>query len=246
MCSPRNAPHSCWPSSRPSAEYGFRHRPTRPVESLSVACPSGQRSTPRKRVWGQLHRGFESHRYRFTKGPDRTGRGPSTCPRAARVNARAAGGRWRDVRGSRKRHRARGRVAFGGCVRGAGGGAAPGETGRAPVGTPTTGAASGGSCGARSHSGESRFPAPGIPARSRGTPPSCATARGRAPVQSPHSRGPSSRGVNAALTRWAVRWISCAAAGGRPGRATAAPRQGGRPVRWLRRRRSACISCSSS
>ena len=29
-----------------------------------VACPSGQRSTPRKRVWGQLHRGFESHRHR--------------------------------------------------------------------------------------------------------------------------------------------------------------------------------------
>ena len=29
-----------------------------------VACPSGLRSTPRKRVWGKLHRGFKSHRHR--------------------------------------------------------------------------------------------------------------------------------------------------------------------------------------
>src|SRR5665647_1609326 len=34
------------------------------VTSLPVACPSGQRSTPRKRVWGRLHRGFKSHRHR--------------------------------------------------------------------------------------------------------------------------------------------------------------------------------------
>ncbi len=35
-----------------------------PVTSSAVACPSGQRSTPRKRVWGQPHRGFKSHRHR--------------------------------------------------------------------------------------------------------------------------------------------------------------------------------------
>jgi hypothetical protein len=29
-----------------------------------VACPSGLRSTPRKRVWVQAHRGFKSHRHR--------------------------------------------------------------------------------------------------------------------------------------------------------------------------------------
>ena len=29
-----------------------------------VACPSGLRSTPRKRVWVRAHRGFKSHRYR--------------------------------------------------------------------------------------------------------------------------------------------------------------------------------------
>ena len=37
------------------------------VTSLPVACPSGQRSTPRKRVWGRLHRGFKSHRHRQTE-----------------------------------------------------------------------------------------------------------------------------------------------------------------------------------
>ena len=41
-----------------------RMHKARPVGFRTVACPSGQRSTPRKRVWGQLHRGFESHRHR--------------------------------------------------------------------------------------------------------------------------------------------------------------------------------------
>ena len=36
------------------------------VISAAVACPSGQRSAPRKRVWGQPHRGFKSHRHRHT------------------------------------------------------------------------------------------------------------------------------------------------------------------------------------
>ena len=36
----------------------------RPVPSPAVACPSGLRSTPRKRVWVQAHRGFKSHRHR--------------------------------------------------------------------------------------------------------------------------------------------------------------------------------------
>ena len=35
-----------------------------PVTSSAVACPSGRRSTPRKRVRGQLLRGFKSHRHR--------------------------------------------------------------------------------------------------------------------------------------------------------------------------------------
>ncbi len=36
------------------------------VLSFAVACPSGQRSAPRKRVWGQPHRGFKSHRHRHS------------------------------------------------------------------------------------------------------------------------------------------------------------------------------------
>ena len=36
----------------------------------AVACPSGQRSTPRKRVWVKAHRGFKSHRHRqIRQGP---------------------------------------------------------------------------------------------------------------------------------------------------------------------------------
>ncbi|SPD88380.1 exported protein of unknown function [Micropruina glycogenica] len=38
-----------------------------PIESPTVACPSGLRSTPRKRVWVFAHRGFKSHRHR--QGP---------------------------------------------------------------------------------------------------------------------------------------------------------------------------------
>ena len=41
-------------------------RPRAPVPSPAVACPSGRRSTPRKRVRGQPLRGFKSHRHRQT------------------------------------------------------------------------------------------------------------------------------------------------------------------------------------
>ena len=43
---------------------GFRDARGGPVTSPAVACPSGLRSTPRKRVWVQAHRGFKSHRHR--------------------------------------------------------------------------------------------------------------------------------------------------------------------------------------
>ena len=49
----------------------------RPVTSPAVACPSGLRSTPRKRVWVQAHRGFKSHRHR---------RGASTVFEAASID----------------------------------------------------------------------------------------------------------------------------------------------------------------
>ena len=50
-----------------------------PVPSSAVACPSGLRSTPRKRVRGQLLRGFKSHRHRHVEGPPHAFRGgPST------------------------------------------------------------------------------------------------------------------------------------------------------------------------
>ena len=51
----------------------FLGRPRPLVPSSAVACPSGLRSTPRKRVWVQAHRGFKSHRHRH--GPS-TDRGP--------------------------------------------------------------------------------------------------------------------------------------------------------------------------
>ena len=41
-----------------------RAAPGPPVTYPAVACPSGLRSTPRKRVRGQLLRGFKSHRHR--------------------------------------------------------------------------------------------------------------------------------------------------------------------------------------
>src|SRR5918996_987873 len=43
---------------------GFSSRPGRSGNLAAVACPSGLRTTPRKRVWGQPPRGFESHRHR--------------------------------------------------------------------------------------------------------------------------------------------------------------------------------------
>jgi hypothetical protein len=59
-------------------EGGGRCRPLRVLKTLvissAVACPSGQRSAPRKRVWGQPHRGFKSHRHRHTFSWDLGGR----------------------------------------------------------------------------------------------------------------------------------------------------------------------------
>ena len=47
--------------SRASGLCGYA---AEPVPSSAVACPSGLRSTPRKRVWAQVHPGFESLRHR--------------------------------------------------------------------------------------------------------------------------------------------------------------------------------------
>ena len=47
----------------------FGARDADPVRSSAVACPSGLRSTPRKRVRGQLLRGFKSHRHRSCPWP---------------------------------------------------------------------------------------------------------------------------------------------------------------------------------
>ena len=49
------------PRARP-ADFGATRRVRYPRPA--VACPSGLRSTPRKRVWVQAHRGFKSHRHR--------------------------------------------------------------------------------------------------------------------------------------------------------------------------------------
>ena len=43
----------------------------RPVPFCAVACPSGLRSTPRKRVRVHALRGFKSHRHRHAQGPSR-------------------------------------------------------------------------------------------------------------------------------------------------------------------------------
>jgi hypothetical protein len=52
-------------------------RSERRVSFLSVACPSGRRSAPRKRVKVHAFRGFKSHRYRSAMG--------DVCPRSART-----------------------------------------------------------------------------------------------------------------------------------------------------------------
>lgn len=81
------------------------------VESSAVACPSGQRSAPRKRVWGQPHRGFKSHRHRhgvLTKvgtpdlrnppgGADRRFRGGFRLSRAVRSGAQPGPVAGRDL-----------------------------------------------------------------------------------------------------------------------------------------------------
>ncbi len=47
-------------SSLVRGEAGLKRR----LGSITVECPSGRRSTPRKRVRGQLLRGFKSHLHR--------------------------------------------------------------------------------------------------------------------------------------------------------------------------------------
>ena len=47
---------------------GFLTGPDPPVPSSAVACPSGLRRTPRKRLWVQAHRGFKSLRHRQPDG----------------------------------------------------------------------------------------------------------------------------------------------------------------------------------
>jgi hypothetical protein len=49
---------------------GFLGVPSTPVASSAVACPSGLRSAPRKRVWAQVHPGFESLRHRQVMSDD--------------------------------------------------------------------------------------------------------------------------------------------------------------------------------
>jgi hypothetical protein len=44
--------------------------PARPLDSFAVACPSGRRDTPGKRVGGQLPRGFESLGHRGVMSRD--------------------------------------------------------------------------------------------------------------------------------------------------------------------------------
>ena len=51
---------------RSCRRLGFLTDPVAPVPSSAVACPSGRRSTPRKRVRGQPLRGFKSHRHRHS------------------------------------------------------------------------------------------------------------------------------------------------------------------------------------
>src|SRR5665648_883079 len=53
------------------AQRRFGAEPADRVSSQrQVACPSGLRSTPRKRVWVKAHRGFKSHRYRTVMSQD--------------------------------------------------------------------------------------------------------------------------------------------------------------------------------
>ena len=57
-----------WRSSDVAVPVDFGTPVEAPVTSPAVACPSGLRSTPRKRVWVQAHRGFKSHRHRQRAG----------------------------------------------------------------------------------------------------------------------------------------------------------------------------------
>ena len=61
------------------------------VISAAVACPSGRRSTPRKRVRGQLLRGFKSHRHRHTTPGSRRAEDRRVVPRCG-MSGRDRGG----------------------------------------------------------------------------------------------------------------------------------------------------------
>ena len=61
---PKVMAHKIFDRRRARLERRFRRSSPALVTCSAVACPSGLRSTPRKRVWGRLHRGFKSHRHR--------------------------------------------------------------------------------------------------------------------------------------------------------------------------------------
>ena len=65
-----SAPHR-WRSSSPASDWG--EQAVGSVSSLTVACPSGLRSTPRKRVTAKTVRGFKSLRHRQSSPPVRAG-----------------------------------------------------------------------------------------------------------------------------------------------------------------------------
>ena len=65
------------PIERHCAEgFGFVRLLGPPLLFAAVMCPSGLRSTPRKRVWVKAHRGFKSHRHRHedASSPERAAR----------------------------------------------------------------------------------------------------------------------------------------------------------------------------
>jgi hypothetical protein len=62
----RRAPDGLRPAECRPRHIDFDSSAAGQVPSCAVACPSGLRSTPRKRVRGQLLRGFKSHRHRHS------------------------------------------------------------------------------------------------------------------------------------------------------------------------------------
>ena len=76
---------------RPGRPERFQRPAAARVPSPAVACPSGLRSTPRKRVWVQAHRGFKSHRHRQAIAPDHVVVRGVLVGQASRAKPRASG-----------------------------------------------------------------------------------------------------------------------------------------------------------